>query len=70
MNNDQVIDFIGDIMSMEKFSTKRYGFVDIMRVDNNTFSIKSIDRESLITMMNSNPEISKLVKVDDFYGDE
>lgn len=37
--------FLADLMEMDKFSTKTIGFCTIMKVDNNTFTISSIDKE-------------------------
>lgn len=45
--NEAVITSLGSFLSIDKYSTKQFGPVTVLRVDENTFTITEVDNESL-----------------------
>lgn len=42
------LDLLSDIMEMDVLTTKKVGFAEILKVDENTFTIKSINKDEFV----------------------
>lgn len=57
------ISLLAKILAMEEFTTLTVGFCTIMRVDKNTFTIRSVDNEVYVNSLN--PDSIEEVELDD-----